>query len=131
MKTQIKELHRGSADIIGTPHALREEVARKVNGENPLTMEVKVSGHKLHLTCNYSQSGKNFDYSSDQLSTEQVKKIIPDDTRAINHPELVWAYFHVNGDMTCEYVILRRRTERCVWRYSSTIPVEEKEVEIL
>ena len=131
MKTQIKELHRGSADIIGTPHALRNEVARKVNVENPLTMEVKVNENKLNLTCKYSQSGKNFEYISDQLTIEQVKKIIPGDLRAINHPELVFAYFRINGDMTCEYVILRRRTERCVWKHGQTIVIPESDVTIL
>lgn len=131
MKTQIKELHRGSADIIGTPHALRNEVARKVNVENPLTMEVKVNENKLNLTCKYSQSGKNFEYISDQLTIEQVKEVIPGDTRAINHPWLVCAYFRINGDMTCEYVLLRRRTDRCVWKQGQTIIIPESDVTIL
>jgi hypothetical protein len=94
-------------------------------------MEVKVNGKTIHLTCNYSKSRKSFDYSSAQLPTEQIREIIPGDKKALEHPELVWVYFHVNGDMTCEYVILRRRTERCVWRYCSTIPVDEEKVEIL
>ena len=130
MKTQINGLVRGNGESVGTSYKVRAEVAKKVNEENPLTMKVKVRNHVYDTVCSYSSTGKNYIYSA-PLSPAQVKDILPNDIKALDHPELVEVLFIIQGDMTCEYQTFRRRTVRCNWKHGQTIIVHEKDVTIL
>lgn len=130
MKTQINGLVRGNGESVGTSYKVRAEVAKKVNEENKFTMEVKVKNHVYEMVCSYSTSGKSYWYTT-ELSSEQVKEILPNDIKAQNHPELVNVIFRINMDMTCEYVVMRRRTEKSTWKQGITINVPESDVTIL
>ena len=137
MKTQINSLQRGHGNqgIIGTSYAVRAEIAAKVKSENPEVLTIRVTNekysHEYQLRYGQSMSGKSFWYTSEPLTTEQVRDIVPFDTKAIEHPELVTVSFRINGDMTCEYTTSRRVNERRQWKPGQTIEVAEKNVEIL
>jgi hypothetical protein len=130
MKTQINNLVRGNQFVSGTSYKVRAEVAKKVNEENPLTMKVKVRNHAYDMMCYYCSSGKSYIYET-TLSPEQVKDILPNDIKALDHPDLVEVLFIIHGDMTCEYQTFRRRTERSAWKQGITINVPESDVTIL
>jgi hypothetical protein len=130
MKTQITTLHRGSKLAVGTSYKVRENISKMVNKENPYTMKVKVKDHIYDMTCSYSTTGKSYFYTAN-LSSEQVKDILPNDIKALQHPELVNVEFVMNMDMTCEYQTFRRRTVRSAWKQGQTIIVPESDVTIL
>lgn len=133
MKTQIQHLQRGHGrqGIAGTSNEQRRQVAAKVREENPDGMTVRVKNHEYHMTLHTSISGITFWYISEQLTTEQVRDILPYDTKAIEHPELVSVTFVINGDMTCEYQTARRVKTTRQWKAGQTIEVAEKDVTIL
>lgn len=133
MKTQIKQLQRGHGrqGIAGTSNEQRQQTAAKVREENPDGMTVRVKNQEYQMTLHTSISGKTFWYTSEQLTTEQVRDILPYDTKAIEHPELVSVTFVINGDMTCEYQTSRRVKTTRQWKAGQTIEVAEKDVTIL
>lgn len=133
MKTQINNLQRGHGrqGIAGTSMEQRRQVAAKVREENPDGMTVRVKNQEYRMTLHTSMSGKTFWYTSEQLTTEQVRDILPGDTKAIEHPELVSVTFVINGDMTCEYQTSRRVKTTRQWKQGQTIEVAEKDVTIL
>ncbi len=133
MKTQINNLQRGHGrqGIAGTSMEQRRQVAAKVREENPDEMTVRVKNHEYSMTLHTSKSGKTFWYTSEPLTTEQVRDILPCDTKAIDHPELVCVKFFINGDMTCEYHTSRRVKDTRQWKPGQTIEVAEKDVTIL
>lgn len=130
MKTQINNIVRGNQFVAGTSYKVRAEIAKKVNEENPFTAKVAVNNHVYDMVCSYSTTGKSYWYTT-FLSPSQVREILPDDIKVQDHPELVEVMFRINMDMTCEYIILRRRTERSAWKQGMTIPVQESDVTIL
>jgi hypothetical protein len=130
MKTQISSLVKGNQFVAGTSYKVRENISKMVNKENPYTIKVKVKDHIYDMTCYYCSSGKSYIYET-TLSPEQVKDILPNDIKALQHPELVNVIFVIQMDMTCEYQTFRRRTERSAWKQGITINVPESDVTIL
>lgn len=139
MKTQINNLQRGHGrqGIVGSSYEVRNEIAEKVLAENPECIylhvcdEEKQISHYYSLHLNKSQSGKSWSYSSEPLSADEVRDILPFDTKAIEHPELVKVHFFLNQDMTCEYCTFRRTRETQTFKQGQTIEVPEANVTIL
>lgn len=132
-KTQINSLHRGHGrmGIAGSSYELRNEIAQRVKAENPETLRVEYKGRQYDLHCCQSLSGKTFWYISEQLPTDIVREIMPTDTKAIEHPELVAYYMRVNCDMTVEFFTFRRTRITRQWKPGRTIEVAERDITIL
>jgi hypothetical protein len=75
--------------------------------------------------------GKSFWYTSEQLPTDIVREIMPTDTKAIEHPELVAYHMRVNDDMTVEYITFRRTRTTRQWKQGQTIEIAERDIIIL
>lgn len=132
-KTQINMLQRGHGrlGIVGSSYDLRNEIAGRVKWENPETLNIRYKGHDYTLNMRQSLSGKSFWYTSEQLPTDIVREIMPTDTKAIEHPELVAYHMRVNGDMTVEYITFRRTRTTRQWKQGQTIEIAERDITIL
>lgn len=132
-KTQINMLQRGHGrlGIVGSSYDLRNEIAGRVKWENPETLNIRYKDHDYTLNMGQSMSGKSFWYTTEQLSTDIVREIMPTDTKAIEHPELVAYYMRVNGDMTVEYITFRRTRTTRQWKQGQTIEIAERDITIL
>ena len=131
MKTQINTLHRGHGSVIGSKYEERKRISDLVHAENPEILNVKVGGIELTLRCNHSKTGKTFWYASGHLPVEIVAQFFPGDRRAIEHPELAAYEFTVSMDMKCQFDRYGRRTVNAMWKWSSSIEVQELTVTIL
>ena len=131
MKTQITSLKRGNRMEVGSSYNERMAIAEKVMAENPNGMTVKVHDMVLHLHPVTSHSGNIVAYNSEQLTSEQVAKVLPFDIKAIEHPELVKVCFRLSEEMKCEWTTSRRTRETQEWKAGQTIPVSESDVTIL
>lgn len=135
MKTQINILQRGNTQqgIYGTNREVRMETARKVERENPDGMTIEVGGRRFNLSVVRSQSGNLTDYISEELPREVLEELLPNDGKLAreNGTDLVSGHLRINGDMTCEYLIYRRRSPMAQWKYSRSIILNERQVTIL
>ena len=131
MKTQITSLKRGSRMEVGSSYAERMAIAEKVIAENPYGMTVKVHDMVLYLHSITNRSGKVLAYESMQLTSEQVAMVLPFDTKAIEHPELVKVCFRISEEMKCEWSTSRRVRITQEWKAGQTIPVCESDVTIM
>lgn len=132
-KTQINNLQRGHGrlGIVGTNYDIRNEVAWKVKHENPEVLNLSYKGRNYSLKYGQSLSGKTFWYTSEALPTEVVREIIPFDTKAIEHPELVEVKLHVTGEMMVEFITFRRTRTTRQWKQGQTIEIAERDITIL
>lgn len=135
MKTQINTLVKGNTQkgIYGTKREIRTAIANKVEQENPNGMTIEVGGRILELSVVHSQSGKTTNYVSEDLSREVLEELLPNDGKLAreNGTELVSGRLRINGDMTCEYLIFRRRSPMAQWKYTRSIALPERQITIL
>lgn len=121
----------GRLGIPGSNYELRNEIAWKVKWENPEVLNISYKGHEYSLKYGQSLSGKTFWYTSEALPTDIVREIIPFDTKAIEHPELVEVKFHITGEMKAEFITFRRARVTRQWKQGQTIEVAERDITIL
>lgn len=138
MKTQINTLVHGSNNVAGTNSAIRKEIADKIIAENHDGMKVSLFDELVFLKANWSNSGKSVDYFGHVCLRNTIRRIC--DINGWDYAEqtihdmqmrLATASLHINGDMTCELLIYHRRNERCSWKLSKTLRVNECDIIIL
>lgn len=149
MKTQIKDLISGRKDVMidgtnakyenadkatshngfaGTKREEREEIARRVMEENPDGLNVEIKGVSLSLKRISSLSGKTVWFEGD-LTDEEYKRIVGYDYPSTTSQ---WtSTLLINGDMTVEIQLAKRKNDRSVWKYSCTHKIGEEFVTIL
>ena len=149
MKTQIKDLISGRKDVIidetnakyenaakatshngfaGTKTEEREEIARRVIEENPDGLNIEIKGVPLSLKRISSLSGKTVWFEGD-LTKEEYKRIVGYDYPSTTSQ---WsATLMINGDMTVEVQLSKRKNDRCMWKYSCNHKIGEEFVTIL
>lgn len=135
MKTQINTLQRGNTQqgIFGTNKEVRMEIARKVEQENSNGITIEVGGRRFNLSAVRSQSGNLTAYISEELPREVLEELLPNDGKLAreNGTDLVSGHILINDDMTCEYLIYRRRSPMAQWKFSRSIILNERQVTIL
>ena len=118
MKTQIKELKRGSNINCGTNHIDRNILAEKVISENE-NLLINIRGYKLSLCKNVSLSGKTVTFFG--VIPLELYRIFCGTIGLIKkHPEV---YMLINNDMTvCFYT----NSKKQMYQY-----INESEITIL
>lgn len=149
MKTQISNLISGRENVViqssnekynnankstshsgfaGTKREERDEIARRVIEENHDGMNIEIKGVFLSLNRISSISGKTV-YFENEITEEDYKKIVGRDFPSTGSQ---WsAIFLINGDMTVEIHLSKRKNENRSWRYNSTQKIGEEFVTIL
>lgn len=108
----------------GTSHDERSRVADIVARENEQTMLVDFNGHRIELTREYSRSGKTWWWLAD--IEEHVAR------QFVNTDGILKSYtLTVRMDCTVDITKCVRKSERCQWRCSIVMPVDESYVTIL
>lgn len=138
MKTQINTLIHGNPSTPGTNSHDRAAIAAKVIEENPKEMTVAVCGHTIILYANYSTSGKSVTYAGPVTNEDIISEIahnnnwqfVQQTVKAMGQG-LAKATLLIYGDMTAEIQIHHRHNDRCIWKLSKTLRVEERTITIL
>lgn len=144
MKTQIANLINGSKNVVrtksakyadaklasshngfaGTSSEERMEIAEKVFAENGDTMHIVFDGADLQLSRHTSTSGKSVTYTS-EISEELAAKYVNTDGNC-RHYSLT-----IEPDCTVRITKMVRKNERCSYKLSQYIYVDEALVSIL
>ena len=138
MKTQIFTLIHGNPSTPGTNSHDRAAIAAKVIEENPKEMTVAICGHTITLYANYSTSGKSVTYVGPVTNEAIISEIahnnnwqfVQQTIKAMGQG-LAKATLLIYGDMTAEIQIHHRHNDRCNWKLSKSLRVEERTITIL
>ena len=135
MKTQIYTLIHGNPSTPGTNSHDRAAIAAKVIEENPREMTIEMYGHTMTLYAHYSTSGKSVTYSGHVTHEDIIGEVAHNNnwqygqqTIEAMRQGLADVTLQIHGDMTADIQIYHRRNERCQWKHSKTLRVEERTI---
>lgn len=138
MKTQINTLVHGHLSTTGTNSHDRAAIAAKVIEENPRELNVELSGHKLTLYAHYSLSGKSVTYIGNVTQEEVIIEVseknhwpFAQNTIEAMRQGLAYVNLQIQGNMMADLQIYHRRNDRCLWKHSMTLRVEESTITII
>ncbi len=137
MKTQINTLVHGNSATTGTNRKLRQAIAERVIAENQDNMTVDIYGNTITLSAHWSASGKSVNYSGIITAENIIAEVCrynnwPYAQQTINalHDGTTEVTLTIMGDMTAQLDIHHRRNERCTWKISKTLRVNESAIMI-
>lgn len=138
MKTQIFTLIHGNPSTPGTNSHDRAAIAAKVIKENPKEMTIEIYGQIMTLTANWSTSGKSVTYSGTVTHEDIIGEVAHNNnwqygqqTIEAMRQGLADVTLQIHGDMTADLQIFHRRNDRCNWKLSKSLRVEERTITIL